>query len=368
MLPATMPQTVLTDLERRTIGNLTIPRNVGDLAGELRRDPYTAFGGRPSDEMGGEQELLAFLDQLVEEGYVVRLGEQRDLSKLASLIADGGKGVVATGDEKARNYLDRLSAPSRTWRQDGDLYMLSQEGLAAIKVPVGPSGLATREDVVRMLTEHARAIKDLGHQGSIFDEDGGTLPEEAAGESLSAGVMLPDGTRVATLLPEEYEAWASKVREHWEAETGEKLPPLMMGGMPGYGNATEDLIQDADKGTGTYTETAPTFMALSLVAVTDTDTGTTLDDGTHLPTYVGYARKSCAATDFGASSAGTRSNANAIVWAGASSGSSTILGAARCTAATLGRVIRYQTVASVTISATQTPAQYAAAALTDTLD
>lgn len=355
-----MPAVALTDLERRVLANLTIPRNVPDLSGLLRADEHTPFGYRPDDAIGTEQELAELLADLAQHGLAVKLADTPDLPKLAAQIADGVSGSLPTGDEKAKLYLERLQAPRRAWRAHGDLWMLTEDALELIKQPLGADGYASREQVEAALRAHARAVKDVARKS--VEEGRVALAKGEFSEEL--------GRPVATMLPEEYRAWAKQVTEdfHRAHPDQPKLQPPMMGGMPGYGNATEDLIQAADAGGTAYSETAPTFMALSLVAFTDADTGTTADDGTHVPTYTGYARKSCTAADLGTSSAGSRTNANAIIWAGATAGSSTVVSFARCTTLTGGRIIRYGNCASTTISATQTPAQFAAGALTDTLD
>lgn len=355
-----MPVLGLTDLERRVLGNLSIPRNVTDLAGELRRDEHSPFGLRPDDVIATDHELAELLEDLEGAGLVVKLGDTPDLAQLSARIADGTKKSLPTGDEKARNYLERLSVPQRAWRAHGELFMLTEDGLELIKQPLGATGYASREQVETALREHARQVLDPSDK----QRRDGKL-------ALARGVFSENlGRSVATLLPEEYQAWAKAVTEdfHRAHPDQPKLTAPVMGGMPGYGNATEDLIQAADAGGTAYGETSPTYMALSLIAFTDADTGTTADDASHVPTYTGWARKSVATADLGTSSAGSRSNANAIIWAGATAGSSTVQGFARCTTLTGGRIIRYGTCASTTISATQTPAQFAAGALTDTLD
>lgn len=355
-----MPVLGLTDLERRVLGNLSIPRNVTDLAGELRRDEHSPFGLRPDDVIATDGELWELLEELQNAGLVVDLGDTPDLKQLASRIADGTKKSLPTGDEKARNYLERLSVPQRAWRTHGQLFMLTEDALELIKQPLGATGSASREQVERALAEHARQVLDPPKRKL----EAGEVP-------LGKGVFSAElGRPVATLLPEEYRSWAKTVTEdfHRAHPDQPKLQQPMMGGMAGYGNATEDLIQAADAGGTAYGETSPTYMALSLIAFTDADTGTTADDVSHVPTYTGWARKSVTTADLGTSSAGSRANANAIIWAGATAGSSTVQAFARCTALTGGRIIRYGTCASTTISATQTPAQFAAGALTDTLD
>lgn len=376
-----MPVSVLTDLERRTLGNLSIPRNMRDLAGELTRDRHAAYGL-------GERQLKAKLadgehalgedpdgldklvKDLIKEGWIIDLGEFKDSSKVAAKVADGFKGSLdlrAGDDQRVENYIKRLSHGDRRWRTEGNLLMLTHDGLEKMRQPTGPVYTMTPSEVARELMRHRAAVKDLPLKGSIFDADGGSLdPAVAAKHTLAAGTtdQYDPSRQVATLLQEEYDHWAKLVAEECKRVWGVYPDPVAAG----YFDATEDLIQAADAGGTAYGETAPTYFALTILAFTDVDTGTTADNGSHIPTYTGYARKSCTSADLGTSTNGSRSNANAIIWAACTAGSSTILGAGRMVAATVSRAIRYLTVTSTTVSATQTPAQFAAAALSDTLD
>ena len=110
-------------------------------------------------------------------------------------------------------------------------------------------------------------------------------------------------------------------------------------------------------------------MALVIVALTDSDTGTTTGDGTHVPTYTGYARKSVAGTDMNAGSGtgGSVTNANAIIFAACTAGSSTIVGFGNTSASTNGTLRKFGTCTSTTVSTTQTPAQFAAGVYTITV-
>lgn len=371
-----MPVSALTDLERRTLANLSIPRTVADLSQELLIDQYTPYGpnvdeaevkaGRALDGQG--QDLHRLLEDLAGVGLAVNLGSYPDASKLMAKVVDGFKGSVPfEEDERARNFEARRTG-DRAWRISGDVWMLTTDGLEKLREPVGSLYRMTVSEVEAVLAKHAAAVKELPVQGSIFDEDGGVLDERIARkEGLAGGVRDPDGNPTATLLPEEFAHWAKLVSDDCEAAWGVR-PQQPLAGGAGYFDATEDLIQAADAGGTAYGETSPTFFALSILAFTDVDTGTTADNGSHIPTYTGYARKSTTTADLGTSTNGSRANANAIIWAAATAGTSTILAAARCVAATVGRAIRYLTVASTTISATQTPAQFAAGQLTDTLD
>lgn len=106
------------------------------------------------------------------------------------------------------------------------------------------------------------------------------------------------------------------------------------------------------------------FLALTTVAVTDTDTGSTITEAN----YTGYARKKIEPADMSAASAGSKTNSNALTFAACTAGSSTVIGWAVCSALTVGKVIIYGTCTSTVISTTQTPASVAASILVATAD
>jgi hypothetical protein len=110
--------------------------------------------------------------------------------------------------------------------------------------------------------------------------------------------------------------------------------------------------------------TAPTYLALCTSVPTDASTGTTIVEAN----YTGYARKSIAAADMSAASAGSKTNGNAITFAACTSGSSTLIGWALCDASTVGNVVCWGTATSTVISTTQTPATIAVGGLVVTLD
>lgn len=110
--------------------------------------------------------------------------------------------------------------------------------------------------------------------------------------------------------------------------------------------------------------TAPTYLALTTVAVGETDTGTTITEAN----YTGYARKAIAAADMSAASAGSKTNGNALQFAACTAGSSVVIGWAQCSASSVGNLGVYGTCTSTTISTTQTPAQTAIGGLVANLD
>lgn len=133
-----------------------------------------------------------------------------------------------------------------------------------------------------------------------------------------------------------------------------------------FSDYTENKVLDLLTGKAAFATPSPLYMALCTTLPTDASTGATLVEAT----YTGYARKQTPSTDWNASSGGVISNANAITFANATGGTSTIVGWALVDSATTGtgNVIAWGSCASTTISSTQTPATFAAGALTISLD
>lgn len=350
-------QSVLTDLERRVVGNLSIPRNVTDIAHELRTDPHA-----PTLP---ERDVPALLADLAAAGLVVNLGATDDVAKLAASL-EAHPAARPMPDEKADIWSKRLKIPGRDWRAAGDLWIFTDAGFDKLHEPVfNPAPLSVPE-VEALLSAHASRVVQAPFEGSIHDADGGRLLQDTP---LAAGERDESvrGERVATLLPEEYAQWAKRVSDECEQRTGRR-PQQPLAGGAGYADATETLIIDAENGkTAGYAVTTPWFMALTTVAVTDADTGSTITEATGA---TGYARKSVAAADMNsaASPGGSASNANAIVFAAITAGSATVIGFAKCIASTVGVLQKYGTCSSTVISSTQTPPQFSVGAFTTSVD
>ncbi len=134
--------------------------------------------------------------------------------------------------------------------------------------------------------------------------------------------------------------------------------------MAGMSNVVENKVLDHIFGDGTYTVTAPVYLALVTVAVVDTDTGSTITEAT----YTGYARLAIGAADMAVAASGSKTNTNALTFAPCTAGTSTVVGFAICSAATLGDVILYGTLPSTVVSTTQTPASISPGGLIATMD
>lgn len=357
-----MPETVLTHLERLAVASLSVPRNVEDLALELRANHHLK-----ADPSGAD--VKALLDDVLEPaGLVVRLGEHDDLAKLAASL-ERKRGVVAMPDVKARNYVNRLAHPRRAHRGRGELYIYTQQahdyltgptpGLEAVE-------LTTAELEALIAREAGRVAHELGLEGTMFDEESAPGARDGGGRlraTKDAGDLDLEAVSIAgRLLPEEFAHWVKVITAEHEARTGERPRPIIAGGS--YGDATELLILAAETGGTAYGETSPTYGALLTVLATDADTGSTLTRAN----YTGYQDKSIANADYNAPSAGAHTNLNAITWAGATGGTSTCVGFARVTTQGGGRLIRRAPIASVIVSATNTPASVAAGALIESLD
>jgi hypothetical protein len=330
----------LTELQRRTLANLSIPRNADDLATHLRPHATT-----PSADV---DHLLR--NGLSEHGWVVNLGQHANPATLAARV-QRHKLAMDLPDEKAAIYSRRMLRPDLAWRMDGDLWMLTEEGLAQLHAvpddappPLAPSAVQAAID-----WEWARTYKD--EQEHLADPD--------------SGVMLGG----AFAHPEHFAAWAVEVADDCEQRWNVRPMLPMAGGASGYSDVQENLFLDAENQKTTYTVAAPWFMALSILAFTDSDTGTIADDGTHKPTYTGYARASVAAADMPAASGtgGSVSNTTAITFAACTASTSTILAFANCSALTVGTLRKWGDCASTVISTTQTPATFAIGAYTTTL-
>lgn len=138
----------------------------------------------------------------------------------------------------------------------------------------------------------------------------------------------------------------------------------------GLSDAVERKVADSATGKTLWTVTAPTFLALTSVAVTDTDTSASITD----IAYTTYARLSLAAADWNAAS--TSSGVTTAVapiagktYGAVTAGSATAIGWARCTVVSgAGDVIIYGALTSVTFSTTQTPPTVAIGSLVETWD
>lgn len=334
-----------SDLDRRTIANLAIPRHVDDLTQVLREDARTQTRAR--------DDVHEHLLDLEARGLVVKLGDGHghESGKLAS-AAQKNKRTIPMADEQCQIMERRWAAPHLNWRLPGDHWMLSVDGLEQIKAPVENEPPAFDEKrLAAVIQEEWERTRKGVKRG-----------EEADKKGLSGA-----------LTEDEFTDWLKTVQAEWKERTGHRqLPAALRGPLAGgsqFSDAYEIILLDAENQKASITAAAPWYMALSILAFNDADTGTTADDGSHIPTYTGYARKSVAAADMnaGAGTSGSVTNANAIIFAACTAGSSTIVAFAHCSAATTGTLRKYGTCSSTTVSTTQTPAQFAAGAYTTTI-
>lgn len=318
-----MPETVLSSLERRVLGNLSIPRNPTDLEAAVR-----------SHAPASREQIDALLrGVLSEQGWVVPLGTHDDPGKLASAVQKN-KDAMELPDEKADIYSRRMTRDDLAWRMRGDLWMLSNEGLAQLHAPLPdePPPMTPSQVQGAVDTEWARVHRDKFVQGKT------TLADK--------------------LLEDEFIAWFQQVADDCERRWNVRPIAPVAGGSSGWSDAYEVSILDQEnQKTAIGAVVDPWYMALSILAFTDADTGTTADNGTHIPTYTGYARKSVAGSDMPAatSGAGSAANTSAITFAACTSGSSTILAIGNTSAATVGTLRKWGDVTSTAISTTQTP-------------
>lgn len=330
-----MPEIAFTDRQRRVLAQLGIPRNVDEVVHELRVDPYS-----PSLEGA---DLSGVLDEFKKNGWATNLGENPDPAKTPGVLEKNKDGARVMPDDQAKIYATRLADPRRQWRTKGDLWVITQDGVDRLKEPTVDSPPLEPHQVQAVAdAEWKRVITDIKN---IEDHQVGALLEQ-------------------DFIEHWFKPVAAETKRVWNVD----LRAPMAGGA-GWTDVWENRILDHEnQKTIIPALVDPWFMALTILAFTDTDTGTTADDGTHKPTYTGYARASVAASSIAAASAGSAANTSAIIFAACTAGSSTIVGFGNCSTVTLGELRKYGTCSSVTVSTTQTPAQFAIGAYVTTAD
>lgn len=172
-------------------------------------------------------------------------------------------------------------------------------------------------------------------------------------------VPMPDGA--AILAPDELK------RQLIESVKGELRKIGLV--MAGFSDAVEKKILDHLTGKTSYA--SPTanglYLALTTVAVADTDTAASLTEAA----YTGYARKQVVPADMSAAAGTSSETHNSVTetFANCTAGSSTVIGWGLCSSASgAGDLVMFGTCTSTVISTTQTPATVAASALSLTLD
>ena len=115
-----MAESDISNEDRRTMANLSIPRTAAGLAGRMASDPDI-----PARSAEGIREHLS---DLVSRGLVVNLGEGDPQE-----IADLNEGGDAIGFGKGQKKIWLARAEAGRYDTDGNHYVLSQDGLAAIK-------------------------------------------------------------------------------------------------------------------------------------------------------------------------------------------------------------------------------------------
>ena len=134
----------------------------------------------------------------------------------------------------------------------------------------------------------------------------------------------------------------------------------MAGSLSDY---AESKLLDHLMGKTSFTMPSTVYAALCTVTITDSMTGSTITEAT----YTGYSRKAIAASDLNAASGGVMTNANDIVFAACTAGTSTVIGVAIVDASSAGNLLAYSDVTSKVVDTTSTPATIAAGALSITL-
>jgi hypothetical protein len=339
---------MLSDLDRRTIGNLAIPRNVPDLTQVLREDPNT--NTRPDGEVADH------LAGLAQRGLVVKLGGFEDAVKAAG-AAEKNTHARSMQEDEAAIYARRLNHPRFRWRMDGDLWVITDDGIAEMHAPtVAARTLTPMETQAVVDAEWARTLKGVTTKN---------YNEAKHGEALKGGV-----------LEDHFLVWYKDVADECERVWNVR-PRAPLAGGGSWSDTYENFILDLEnQKTSLATNdpiTAPWFMALQILALTDASTPTTANDGTHKPTYTGYLPVGVPAASMLAATGGSSNDTTAITFAACTGGTDNILGFANCISITgstvTGAYIRkWGSCASTTISATQTPATFAIGAYVTTAD
>jgi len=343
---------MLSNPQRYALANLSIPRNADDLAANMR----------PAVNVFAEDVNMMLRNGLSHNGWVVNLGQHDDPAQLAHHIQGlhGSDQPMELPDEKADLYSRRMRRPDLAWRMSGDLWMLTEEGLAELHRPTIDSPASPPSVVQALIDEHwSRTLR--GHDQRSYNVKWG-------------GADKPEGPSLGSaFLEDEFLYWCKLVSDECERVWNVRPVAPLAGGSSGYSDAYEISLLDAEnQKTALGAVVDPWYMALSVLAFTDSDTGTTADDGSHKPTYTGYARKSVAGTDMNAGSgtSGSVSNANAITFAACTSGSSNAVACANTSASTAGTLRKWGdlTNSPVAISTSQTPAQFAVGAYVTTVN
>lgn len=345
--------TTLTELDRRTIGHLGVPRNAASLSHELRVDQYS--------KTREDRQVHRHLGQLADRGLVVRLGEVSDTAATAAALERHATALTMP-DDKAAIWSRRRARPEQAWEVEGDVWSLTDEGLLTLKEPVSDKAFTTSE-LLGLAQAQAEGVR---------------TDDTAGARGAAVRWLNPHAEQYMDLpwmTPEEYNAWLGVVAaDHegrWGAGEADAIRKLAVAaGGAGWTDAVENrIINWENQKTAMPALVDPWFMCLVILALTDSDTATTARDGSHIPTYTGYAEKSVAGTDMASGSSGSAANSSAIIFAACTAGSGTILGFGnKETNSTTGDLRKYGTTASTVVSTTQTPAQFAAGTYTTSAD
>jgi hypothetical protein len=122
---------ILTEADRRLLGNLSEPRSVPTLTRILRADANAPFDDTASFDEVRDQVANA-LDGLLHRRYVVELGSHSTAKSMLRAV-DADEDAIAIPKVKAEALASRLES-GRDGRLDtGPLVILSKRGLAALE-------------------------------------------------------------------------------------------------------------------------------------------------------------------------------------------------------------------------------------------
>jgi hypothetical protein len=352
----------LLELDRRTLVHLGCPRNIEDVTHMLRTDPYAAN----RSELAVSKQVQA----LVKKGYVVDLDEQQNATRLA-LLAQSHPHTIEMHDETAETFARRLAMPHRHWRIEGKTYMLSQQGLEAIKEPLGEEKTFNTNEAAELINAQRSCVFDgpWAKAATEIPEDKRVWLNPHAGQYMQLPILSSDAFNVwlEQVFAQHAAVWGQAASDELKKKTN------TISGGTGWSDVWENQIIDQENQKTRFPALVdPFYIALSILAFTDSDGATAANDGSHKPTYTGYAPAQVNSSVMGAASGGSSSNGSAIAYAACTAGSSTIVAFANVQGISStnvsGELRKYGTCTSVTVSTTQTPATFATSAYTTTAD
>jgi hypothetical protein len=106
---------------RRLLAHLAVPRTLRDLSYRIQQDPYVD---------ASQEELQAAFDEAVEKEWVANLGSHDEPSEVVKAVS-AADDAVDFG--KGQGKIWQARAEAGLFDVEGDFYVLSQDGLEALR-------------------------------------------------------------------------------------------------------------------------------------------------------------------------------------------------------------------------------------------